>query len=77
MFVFCVADGTPTCVDFVYESSNQFVTSFDTANCVVYDLETGKTVTRLDTESSDASNTGSNLTRQINKVTRQQPHATD
>ncbi|KAA0187597.1 hypothetical protein HAZT_HAZT005620 [Hyalella azteca] len=61
-------DGVPTSVDFVYESSNQFVTSFDTANCVIYDLETGKPVTRLDTDSADSSNTGSNLTRQINKV---------
>ncbi|KAF2354384.1 WD40 repeat [Trinorchestia longiramus] len=63
-----IKDGVPTSVDFVYESSNQFVTSFDTANCVIYDLETGKTVTRLDTDSADSSNTGSNLTRQINKV---------
>lgn len=61
-------DGVPTSVDFVYESSNQFVTSFNSASCVIYDLETGKTVTRLDTDSQDSSNTGSNLTRQINKV---------
>lgn len=68
MFFPLFSDGLPTSVDFMYESSNQFVTSFDSANCVIYDLETGKPVIRLDTESTDSSNTGSNLTRQINKV---------
>uniref|UniRef100_A0A6A7FRL8 Striatin-3-like n=4 Tax=Amphipoda TaxID=6821 RepID=A0A6A7FRL8_9CRUS len=65
---FLKKDGVPTSVDFVYEAGNQFVTSFDTANCVIYDLETCKTVTRFSVESTDTANTGSNLTRQINKV---------
>ncbi|RXG61362.1 Striatin-3 [Armadillidium vulgare] len=58
-------DGVPTSVDFVYESTNQFVCSFNTANCVIYDLETGKPVIRLDTESDQS---GSSISRQINRV---------
>ncbi|XP_071541648.1 striatin-3 isoform X1 [Panulirus ornatus] len=58
-------DGIPTSVDFVYESSNQFVCSFNTANCVVFDLETGKPIMRLDTEPDQGSNS---LNRQINRV---------
>ncbi|KAK3890853.1 hypothetical protein Pcinc_005214 [Petrolisthes cinctipes] len=58
-------DGIPTSVDFVYESSNQFVCSFNTANCVIFDLETGKPVTRLDTETEQGS---SSISRQINRV---------
>lgn len=63
-FVF-VSDGIPTSVDFVYESSNQFVCSFNTANCVIFDLETGKPVMRLDTEPDQGSNS---INRQINRV---------
>ncbi|XP_068200212.1 striatin-3-like isoform X1 [Palaemon carinicauda] len=58
-------DGVPTSVDFVYESTNQFVCSFNTANCVIFDIETGKPVTRLDTEPDQGSNS---LNRQINRV---------
>lgn len=60
-----VSDGIPTSVDFVYESSNQFVCSFNTANCVIFDLETGKPVMRLDTEPDQGSNS---INRQINRV---------
>lgn len=60
-----LADGIPTSVDFVYESTNQFVCSFNTANCVIFDLETGKPVMRLDTEPDQGSNS---LNRQINRV---------
>lgn len=63
-FVFA-SDGIPTSVDFVYESSNQFVCSFNTANCVIFDLETGKPVMRLDTEPDQGSNS---INRQINRV---------
>ncbi|XP_066981595.1 striatin-3 isoform X5 [Macrobrachium rosenbergii] len=58
-------DGVPTSVDFVYESTNQFVCSFNTANCVIFDIETGKPITRLDTEPDQGSNS---LNRQINRV---------
>ncbi|XP_076042809.1 connector of kinase to AP-1 isoform X1 [Oratosquilla oratoria] len=58
-------DGTPTSVDFVYETRNQFVCSFDTANCVIFDLETGKPVIRLDTEPDQS---GNSVNRQINRV---------
>ncbi|XP_069166628.1 striatin-3 isoform X2 [Procambarus clarkii] len=58
-------DGIPTSVDFVYESSNQFVCSFNTANCVIFDLETGKPIMRLDTEPDQGSNS---INRQINRV---------
>ncbi|XP_064086567.1 striatin-like isoform X4 [Macrobrachium nipponense] len=58
-------DGVPTSVDFVYESTNQFVCSFNTANCVIFDIETGKPITHLDTEPDQGSNS---LNRQINRV---------
>ena len=61
-----ISDGTPTSVDFVYETTNQFVCSFNNANCVIFDLETGKPVTRLDTETDQAG--GNSINRQINRV---------
>lgn len=56
----------PTCVDFVYESSNMFVCSFNSPNCALFDLEFGKEVLKFDTDSEQA--TGSSVSRQINKV---------
>lgn len=68
IFFALVPDGIPTSVDFVYESSNQFVCSFNTANCVIFDLETGKPVMRLDTEPDQGSNS---INRQINRVSQE------
>ena len=43
-------DGTPTSVDFVRDDPNRMVTSYTSAACIVFDLETGQPVTRLDTD---------------------------
>ena len=55
-------DGVVTDVDFVFESSDQLVASFDNGACIVFDMETGKAVVRLETESLD------NNAAQVNKV---------
>ena len=58
-------DGTPTSVDFVRDDPNKMVTSYTSAACLIYDLETGVAVTRLDT---DQGVEDSVFGRQINRV---------
>ena len=58
-------DGTPTSVDFVRDDPNKMVTSYTSAGCVLFDLETGQAVTRLDT---DQGVEDSVFGRQINRV---------
>ena len=43
-------DGVPTSVDFVRDDLNRMVTSYNSAACILFDLETGQPVTRLDTD---------------------------
>ena len=43
-------DGVPTSVDFVRDDHSRIVTSYTSAACVLFDLETTKAVTRLDTD---------------------------
>lgn len=53
MFAFWFAlalDGIPTSVDFVRDNLNQMVTSYNSAACILFDLETGQPVTRLETD---------------------------
>ena len=45
-----VSDGTPTSVDFVRDDPSKMVTSYTSAACLLFDLETGQAVTRLDTD---------------------------
>lgn len=50
----CVyADGVPTSVDFVRDETDKMVAAYNSAHCVLYDLETAKPITRL--ESSQVS----------------------
>jgi striatin 1/3/4 len=44
-----IAEGQPTSVDFVHNETNQMVAAYNSSHCVIYDLETGKPVTRLET----------------------------
>ncbi|XP_059471792.1 striatin [Neocloeon triangulifer] len=57
-------DGQPTSVDFVHNETNQMVAAYNSSHCVIYDLETGKPVTRLETNQAE------NVTqdKQINRV---------
>lgn len=48
LYLFSLVDGSPTSVDFVRSDANQMVASFTTANTVIYDLETGKSVVHLE-----------------------------
>lgn len=41
-------DGIPTSCDFVRDESDKMVAAFTSGHCVVFDLETGKPVTRLE-----------------------------
>ena len=45
-----VSDGIPTSVDFVRDDPTRMVTSYTSAACLLFDLETGQAVTRLDTD---------------------------
>ncbi|ERL89331.1 hypothetical protein D910_06703 [Dendroctonus ponderosae] len=47
------SDGIPTSVDFVRDEPNKIVASFASANCVIFDAETGKQVVRFEA-SNDA-----------------------
>lgn len=44
------ADGVPTSVDFVRDDPNRMVTSYNSAASVIFDVETGQQVMRLDTD---------------------------
>ncbi|XP_059350285.1 striatin-like isoform X2 [Daphnia carinata] len=59
------SDGIPTSVDFVRDDPNRMVTSYNSAACILFDLETGQPVTRLDT---DKGVEDSVFGRQINRV---------
>ena len=50
VFTAAESDGIPTSVDFVRDDSSRMVTSYTSAACLLFDLETGKVVTRLDTD---------------------------
>ena len=39
----------PTAVDWVYEDPAHMVTGYSNAACIIYDIETGKSVVRMDT----------------------------
>ena len=39
----------PTAVDWVYEDPSHMVTGYSNAACIIYDIETGKSVVRMDT----------------------------
>lgn len=53
-------DGIPSSVDFVRDEYNRIVTSYNSSNSVIFDVETGKPILRFD------SGVGAN--KQINKV---------
>lgn len=44
------ADGIPTSVDFIRDDPNRMVTSYNSAAGIIYDVETGQQVMRLDTD---------------------------
>lgn len=44
--------GLPTSVDFVHHDQRQLVVGYNTAQVVVYDIETCKAVTKLDSATS-------------------------
>lgn len=58
-------DGVPSSVDFVRDEPNRIVASFASSHCVIFDVETGKPVVRLESSAQDGANA---LARQINKV---------
>jgi hypothetical protein len=49
VFVPCCVDGAPTSVDFIRDEPNRMVAAYNSAHCIVYDLESGKPVVRLET----------------------------
>ncbi|GAB6031707.1 Striatin-3, variant 2 [Chamberlinius hualienensis] len=58
------SDGIPTSVDFVRCDSTQMVSSFNSSNTVIYDLESGKPVIRFDSNQIDSTS----FNKQINRV---------
>ncbi|XP_028147840.1 striatin-3 isoform X1 [Diabrotica virgifera virgifera] len=58
-------DGIPSSVAFVRDEPNRIVASYSSLNCVIFDTETGKPVTRLESTAPDGVNSRA---RQINKV---------
>ncbi|XP_075225036.1 connector of kinase to AP-1 [Lycorma delicatula] len=58
-------DGVPTSVDFVRDEAERMVAAYNSAHCVLFDLETTKPILRLES-SQDVVN--SLLGRQINRV---------
>nr|CAI5854598.1 unnamed protein product [Callosobruchus analis] len=58
-------DGIPTSIDFVYDEPNHIVASYTSAHCVIFDLETGKPVVRLDPQLDPNVNAAA---RHINKI---------
>ncbi|KAG5893066.1 hypothetical protein JTB14_014845 [Gonioctena quinquepunctata] len=58
-------DGIPSSVDFVRDEPNRIVASYSSSHCVIFDTETGKAVTRLESTAPDGVNP---TARQINKI---------
>ncbi|XP_023018295.1 connector of kinase to AP-1 [Leptinotarsa decemlineata] len=58
-------DGIPSSVDFVRDEPNRIVASYSSSHCVIFDTETGKAVTRLESTAPDGVNSSA---RQINKI---------
>uniref|UniRef100_A0A1B6DPZ4 Striatin N-terminal domain-containing protein n=2 Tax=Clastoptera arizonana TaxID=38151 RepID=A0A1B6DPZ4_9HEMI len=58
-------DGLPTSVDFVRDEGDKMVAAYNSAHCVLYDLETTKPILRLES-SQDVVNSA--LGREINRV---------
>ncbi|KAJ4440571.1 Striatin-3 [Periplaneta americana] len=57
--------GAPTSVDFIRDEPNRMVAAYNSAHCVVYDLESGKPMVRLETTQEVDNNV---MGRQINCV---------
>lgn len=59
-------DGVPTSVDFVRDEIHRIVASYSSSHCVIFDMETAKSVIRLDSASTAE---GANAAaRHINKI---------
>ena len=58
-------DGIPTSVDFVRDDPNRMVTSYNSAACILFDLETGQPVTRLDTDKVNIASRHTTLVRSL------------
>ncbi|XP_056647849.1 striatin-3 isoform X3 [Diorhabda sublineata] len=59
------SDGIPSSVDFVRDEPNRIVASYSSLRCVIFDTETGKPISRLESVPPDGVNSS---TRQINKI---------
>lgn len=46
--IFICIDETPTSVDYVRDVEGQFVASYNSSHCVIYDIETKSPITRLE-----------------------------
>lgn len=44
----CCTDEIPTSVDYVRDVEGQFVASYNSSHCVIYDIETKSPITRLE-----------------------------
>jgi len=44
----CCTDEIPTSVDYVRDIEGQFVASYNSSHCVIYDIETKSPITRLE-----------------------------
>lgn len=60
-----IEDGTPTSIDFIHCDPLQMVTAYTSSNAVIFDLETGKPVVRLDSNQSPEI---SQHNKQINRI---------
>ncbi|XP_067140560.1 striatin-3-like isoform X1 [Centruroides vittatus] len=58
-------DGTPTSVDFIHCDPLQMVTAYNSSNAVIFDLETGKPVVRLESNQNPEI---SQQNKQINRI---------
>ncbi|XP_047119397.1 striatin-3 isoform X2 [Schistocerca piceifrons] len=58
-------DGAPTSVDFIRDEQNRMVAAYNSAHCVIFDIETGKQLLRLETSPEVDNNV---MGRQINCV---------
>lgn len=48
MLLIFYTDETPTSVDYVRNVEGQFVSSYNSSHCVIYDIETKNPITRLE-----------------------------
>lgn len=63
------ADGIPTSVDFVRDEPDRIVVAYNSANCIIYDTETGQPIVKFEAPQEMNGNVGKSINKVISHPT--------